>query len=92
MAIKTRQKYTSKGQGVSVSKETRKAMKRMRTPLDVLLIKQAAYLAGKNPWLSVENPNKNERNKRMIRVRSNDFWGNPKDKRGFMFGYKGNDE
>jgi hypothetical protein len=91
MAIKTRKQYTSKGQGVCVSKETRKAMKRARTPLDILIIKQNAYLAGKNPWITVENPNKNERNKKFIRVRANDYWGNPKNKRGFMFGYKGDE-
>lgn len=89
MAIKTRQKYTSKGQGVSVNKKTLNAMKRARTPIEVLLMKQKAYFEGKNPWLTVDNPNKNETNKKMIRVRANDYWGNPKDKRGFMFGFKG---
>ena len=37
---------------------------------------------GLNPWLTVPNPNTNETNKKFIRVKSEDLWGNPKN-RGF---------
>ena len=36
--------------------------------------KLEAWLAGKNVMLTIENPNKNETNKRFIRVNANDVW------------------
>ena len=33
-----------------------------------------AFLAGKNVMLTIENPNKNETNKRMIRVPAHTVW------------------
>lgn len=36
--------------------------------------KFAAWQAGKNVMLTIENPNKNETNKRFIRVNANDVW------------------
>lgn len=41
-----------------------------------------AWKAGKNPWLTVENPDRANTKARMIRVKSNDRFGNPKKKRG----------
>ena len=40
-----------------------------------------AWLDKKNPWLTVENPNKNETNKRFIKVRANEYLGNPEPKK-----------
>lgn len=37
-----------------------------------------AYLAGKNVVLTIENPNKNETNRRFIKVNARDYWGDPK--------------
>jgi hypothetical protein len=34
----------------------------------------AAFMRGKNVVLTIENPNKNETNKRMIRVPAADVW------------------
>ncbi len=31
-----------------------------------------------NPWLTVENPSKEQTNRKFIRVRANDYWGNPR--------------
>ena len=31
-----------------------------------------------NPWLTIENPSKEQTNRKFIRVRANDYWGNPK--------------
>ena len=43
--------------------------------------KVSAWRAKRNPWITVENPNPNETNKRFIKVRSNEYWGNPEPKR-----------
>lgn len=37
------------------------------------LAAQAAWISGKNPWVTIANPNKNETNKRFIRMRYNDL-------------------
>lgn len=39
-----------------------------------IIAKVRAWQAGKNVMLTVENPNKNETNKRFIRVNANDVW------------------
>jgi hypothetical protein len=39
---------------------------------------RAAWAKGKNVVLTIENPNKNETNKRYIRVQARDLWGSPK--------------
>ena len=39
-----------------------------------ILNKLNAWLKGKNVMLTIENPNKNETNKRFIRVNANDVW------------------
>ena len=37
---------------------------------------------GKNPWVIIPNPfAETQKNKRFIRVRSNDYWGNPKPRK-----------
>jgi hypothetical protein len=30
-----------------------------------------------NPWLTIENPSKDQTNRKFIKVRSNEYWGNP---------------
>ena len=39
-----------------------------------MIAKVNAWKAGKNVMLTIENPNKNETNKKMIRVNANDVW------------------
>ena len=40
------------------------------------------WRAGKNPWITITNPNaEGEKAKRTKRVRANDYWGNPKPKK-----------
>jgi hypothetical protein len=66
--------YTSKGE--------RKSSMRTKTsnPSDKMINKQRAWLNGSNPWITIENPNKEETNKRFIRVRMNDLnHGSAKD-------------
>ena len=55
--------YTSKG-------ERRSSMKTpTKNSADKMLNKQAAWKKGSNPWVTIENPNKNEKDKPFIRVR-----------------------
>jgi len=35
----------------------------------------------KNPWLTIENPSKEQTNRRFIRVRANSYWGDPRPPR-----------
>ena len=78
--------YTSKGERNSVNKETLKDIRRDQYAGDKMLNIQKAWLKGQNPWITVENPNKNETNKRFIRVRANETnLGNPKERSKKMF-------
>ena len=45
---------------------------------DRIYNQRLAWAAGKNVVLTIENPNKNETNKRFIRVNARDLWGSPK--------------
>jgi len=66
--------HTSKG-------ERRSSMKTSTTDKAQKMInKQKAWLKGQNPWITIENPNKNEKDKLFIRVRMNDLMhGSAKD-------------
>ena len=74
--------FVSQGQRPNVSKWVRKAARRdyLSDDLAVVLNKQAAYAVGKRVMLTVPNPNKNETNKRFIRVPASDVWPNPNKK------------
>ena len=53
-----------------------------------LINKRAAWAKYQNPWLTLPNPNTNE-SKKFIRVKSNDYWGNPKAQQPFRMGQPG---
>jgi hypothetical protein len=67
--------YTSKGLHRNVSAATLKAMRAGKSEIDRMLDKQRAWLNGSNPWVTIDNPNKEQTNKRRIRVRMNDLRG-----------------
>jgi hypothetical protein len=46
-----------------------------------MLNKQRAWVNGSNPWITMENPNKEQTNKKFIRVRMNDLNGGPAKER-----------
>lgn len=73
--------YTSKGERPSTSASTLNAVRKEGGTSLKLLNQQDAWLKGQNPWLNVENPNPNETNKKRIRVRANNYWGNPNAKK-----------
>ena len=70
--------YTSKGQRRNVSRSIQKMCRREYLENgNALQNKYEAWRAGKNVMLTMPNPNKNETNKRFIRVKANLVWGNP---------------
>ena len=72
------EKYTSKGQHSNVSSGTRTAMRKSVSQADRLLNLKKAWRKGLNPWITISNPNKAETNRKFIRVRTNEHWGDPK--------------
>jgi hypothetical protein len=81
--------FISQGIHSNVSASTRRAMRAGRSEADKFLNKQKAWLKGKNPWVTMENPNKEQTNKRFIRVRYNDLMGgSAKDREKRMFTMK----
>jgi len=81
---KTKTKYVSKGERRSISKDTSKAVKRDRTPVERWTIKQKAWLKGLNPWISVPNGNTSDTRARFVRVRAETEWGDPR--KGYIAG------
>jgi hypothetical protein len=77
--------YTSKGQRKSVSQRTLNAMRRDRSCAEKMINIQRAWLQGRNPWITIENPNKEQTNRRFIRVRVADLNGDPKERAKKMF-------
>ena len=83
--------YQSKGERPNVKRNILNAVRRDVTPSQKMEHIMIAYLKGRNPWLTVPNPNTNETNKKFIRVKSEDLWGNPKH-RGFRLAAGGTGE
>ena len=78
--------YTSKGERSNVSSKTLSGIRKEKYEGDKMLDLQRAWVKGQNPWMTIENPNKNETNKKFIRVRMNDTTlGNPKERQKKMF-------
>lgn len=70
--------YTSKGQRPNVSKSTRKLCRREYVEsLDRYVNQMDAFAKGKRVMLTVPNPNKNETNKRFIRVVAEEYMKRP---------------
>lgn len=77
--------YTSKGIHSNVSRSTLAGMRKERDPSEKVINIQKAWLANRNPWVTIENPNKEQKDKRFIRVRANDLWGSPKEREKKFF-------
>lgn len=78
--------YTSAGINSNVSRSTLNGMKKDRNPGVKMLNLQKAWLKGLNPWITMENPDKNDTSRRFIRVRMNDtYLGNPKERSKKMY-------
>ena len=72
-------KYVSKGERRNIQSSVTKAVKLSRTMGENMIHLVDSYMKDQNPWITVPNPNTNETNKRIIRVRVNELWGNSKD-------------
>lgn len=69
--------YTSKGEHSNTSRWLKKACRRdyiENRPLERTCNQMNAFLKGKRVILTIENPNKNETNKRFIRVPASEVW------------------
>jgi hypothetical protein len=78
--------FISQGLYRNVSAKTLRAMRASKSEGDKLLDKQRAWLKGHNPWVTIDNPNKEQTNKRKIRVRMNDLMrGSAKEREKNMF-------
>jgi len=68
---KKRTKYVSKGERNSISKDLLKMIRR-ETPAVVRILNQLKHWSrGKRTFVTIANPNKNETNKRFIKVEGN---------------------
>ena len=81
--------YISQGKHSNVARGTLQAMRkdsRERGEKEINI--QSAWLKGKNPWVTISNPNKEQKDRLFIRVKSNDIWGSPKErfKKAFVMG------
>ena len=72
--------YTSKGERSSVASSTLNAIRRDTCEGDKLKNIQTAYWKGQNPWITIDNRNREETNKRKTRVKANVLWLAPKER------------
>lgn len=78
--------YVSKGERKNVSNATKRLMRAGKSDADKMMDKQKAWLKGQNPWITIENPNKEDTSRRFIRVRMNDLnHGSVKERDKRMF-------
>lgn len=72
---KQRAHQVSKGEGSNVSKSLINAVRREMSGAEKMVNKVKAWRKGQNPWITIDNPNPNETNKRRIRVKANSYFG-----------------
>ena len=71
---RSRDTYTSKGQGRNVRKDITNALRRERSLLDNTRSKYEAFMKGKKVFVTIPNPNTAETNKPYIRVPAEQVW------------------
>jgi hypothetical protein len=72
--------FISQGQRPNVKHNVLKAVRRDITPSEKMANVMSAYLAGRNPWVTIANPNNKQTNAKYIRVKAEDLWGSPKNR------------
>lgn len=75
---RSRKSYKSKGINSTIRHGTIQLVRSYRTKLEKLEFLSIAWKKFQNPWITIENPDKSATNRKFIRVRANDYWGNPK--------------
>lgn len=76
---------TSKGERANMNGKLLNSIRNDRDPADKMVNIQTAWLAGSNPWITIDNPNKEQTNKKKIRVRMNDLKGSSKELKKKMY-------
>ena len=84
----TRTSMTSKGERRNIVNGV-KEMRRDRSEIDKAFNKLKAWKKGLNPWITVPGPSSN---KRFIRAKANDVWGDPRKVMYGIYGKGGGDE
>lgn len=77
--------YVSKGERKNVSASTLSGIRKERNPAEKVINVQQAWLKGQNPWVTIDNPNKEDKSRAKIRVKANELWGHPKERLKKMF-------
>ncbi len=77
--------YTSKGERKNVKASTLSAIRKERDPAEKIINVQKAWIKGQNPWVTMDNPNKEDKSRLKIRVRANELWGHPKERLKKMY-------
>lgn len=65
-----RKNYTSKGERPNVAKSTLNAVKAGRPPFEKMLNKVRAAAKGKRVFYTIENPNKEQKNRSHIKIQA----------------------
>jgi hypothetical protein len=71
----------SAGINSNVNSKTLNSIRRERLPSEVLMNKLNAYLNGSDPWMVIDNPNKEQTNKKKIRVKASTMYGSLKERK-----------
>jgi hypothetical protein len=74
----------SKGQRYSVDPSLARSIRMDRNALDQLTILRKAWTKGKNPWITVDNPDGSNTKARFVKVRLNSIWGKYGEKKKKM--------
>ena len=72
--------FISQGQRPNVKHSVLKAVRRDTTASEKMANVMSAYLSGRNPWITIANPNDKQTNAKYIRVKAEDLWGSPKNR------------
>ena len=75
MGKKSRDKYVSKGERRNVAKFSCTPKSDNENESERQIRQRKAWKQGRNVVLTIENPNKTETNKRFIKVKAKDLWG-----------------
>jgi hypothetical protein len=72
---KQRSHQVSKGERSNVANWLINAVKKDLSGAQKMVNIVRAWRDGKNPWVTIENPNQNETNKKYIKVKANHYFG-----------------
>jgi len=78
MAVKTRKKLTSKKQHSSQNSAVSSRVRADRSITDKYTNLVDSWKNLQNPWITIPNPSKEQTNRSFIKVRANDYFGNPR--------------